>query len=518
MPGGRPAILREDRRNRQPQAGLGAMKRANGSISVFLALLLTIFLSAVFSFLELSRVCCLKAEADLCTMQGPDGLMSSYQLPLMQHYGLLFWNGGTGGGLSLEEAKTAQIGLVNAQAATGRSRLAEYALLDLSLDEVDINGYALASDADGAPFRRQAVLAAKQQFPTELMESLKDLLEGKEEEWSEEDLDKIEKQADEALKDAAEAAKGGSEGEGPPAGEAEGGSSYTGSATMEDNPVTWLKKIKKSGILALVTSEENLSEKTINTADLISHRGRNQGTLADPGGESVSDRIWFRLFLQQKYSDYLHADKEGALEYELEYLLAGKDSDQANLKAAVRQLLLMREGVNYLYLLQDQEKTAEALAMALAITSAAGVPVLAEPLKHGILLAWAYAESICDVRILMNQGKVLPVKTSEQWHTDLEHLGSGVSENEGKKQKGLTYSQYLQLLLWTRKDATLTFRAMDLIEKRENIHMDEMVARWQCTYHYSAAPLFWSFVTLGKDALQSYRFETAREFGYDPAA
>ncbi len=492
------------------------MRKVKGSISVFLALILTMFLSVVFSFLELARTGCLEAQAEMLTMQAADGLLSAYQQPLLKNYGMLFWQAGSGTDLSVTDASADQITLVNANAAAGDgSKIPNYALLDLSLDTVDIEGYALATDAEGAPFRKQAVMEAKQELTYELMDSLKELLSDAEGEMSEEELAKIEEEAGQALEQASDAdAAEPAEGEETP--EPSGGQgSYEGSATMKDNPVTWLKKVKKSGVLALVTSEENLSDKSIDTSGLISNRSRNQGTLPAEAGETAADKIWFRLFLQQKYSSFTDGADDGPLDYEMEYLLGGKDSDRDNLKAAVRQLLLMREGVNYLYLLQDGEKSGEALAMALAITGAVGLPELAEPLKHGILLAWAYAESISDVRILMSGGKVLPVKTAEQWHTDLEHLGSGASSSEGKKQKGLSYEQYLLILLGTRKDPVLTFRAMDLIEKKENVRMDHMVVRLKCTYHFSADPLFWSFVALGDQSLQKYQYETAREFGYD---
>ena len=48
-------------------------------------------------------------------------------------------------------------------------------------------------------------------------------------------------------------------------------------------------------------------------------------------------------------------EKETALSYELEYLLCGKESDEKNLKATVNKLLLLREGVNFVYILADGE-------------------------------------------------------------------------------------------------------------------------------------------------------------------
>ena len=108
----------------------------------------------------------------------------------------------------------------------------------------------------------------------------------------------------------------------------------------------------------------------------------------------------------------------------MEYLIGGKTSDVANLKVVVRRLLLIREGINLAYLETDVQKSQEALTLALGVTSAVGNPELAEPVKHAILAAWAYAESVSDVRILLDGGHVSLIKTEAQWRTSLEHLTS----------------------------------------------------------------------------------------------
>ena len=71
------------------------------------------------------------------------------------------------------------------------------------------------------------------------------------------------------------------------------------------------------------------------------------------------------------------------------------------------------------------------------------------------------------------------------------------------------------LLLWTRKDAVLTYRAMDLIEQNEHVRMDCMVTRWECSYTYEAKPVFWDYVWLGDGRLNRYHFREKQEFGYE---
>lgn len=167
------------------------------------------------------------------------------------------------------------------------------------------------------------------------------------------------------------------------------------------------------------------------------------------------------------------------------------------------------------YLESSTKKQQEALTIAAAITTAVGQPELTEPVKHAILAAWAYAESLSDVRILLDGGKVSLVKTDEQWHTQLNRLSSSVMENGGKQQqKGLSYKGYLQILLWTVSNEKLAERAMTLIEKNTGVQMDRMVCRMNCSYEYEARVLFWSFVGLDKTSLSKYSFEDEAALAY----
>ena len=67
------------------------------------------------------------------------------------------------------------------------------------------------------------------------------------------------------------------------------------------------------------------------------------------------------------------------MDYEMEYLIGGKNADQENLKAVVNRLLLMREGANLLYLETDSTKSQEAMSVALALTSVVRIQSLQNP-------------------------------------------------------------------------------------------------------------------------------------------
>ena len=115
-------------------------------------------------------------------------------------------------------------------------------------------------------------------------------------------------------------------------------------------------------------------------------------------------------------------------------------------------------------------------------TTALSIPE-AEPLFRGIiLLAWAYAESLYDIKCLL-AGKSVPLlKTEDTWHYSLGNIlngeefdGSkkgvyGKSEDERKNQEaalgegGLRYEDYLRILLALSDISEQTFRTMNVME------------------------------------------------------
>ena len=58
---------------------------------------------------------------------------------------------------------------------------------------------------------------------------------------------------------------------------------------------------------------------------------------------SGSAKVLFQQYLMEHLGSYI-SPSEAGLHYQLEYLLAGKKSDQENLKAVAKRLLLIREG------------------------------------------------------------------------------------------------------------------------------------------------------------------------------
>ena len=106
----------------------------------------------------------------------------------------------------------------------------------------------------------------------------------------------------------------------------------------------------------------------------------------------------FKNFLSKAKED----DKKEALRYGLEYLIAGKESDEANLSSVANRIFGLRTIVWYGYFLTRKDKMAEAEAIAAAIASVLALPAAIEIIKYGIVMGWSMDEARKEVKSLLN--------------------------------------------------------------------------------------------------------------------
>lgn len=174
----------------------------------------------------------------------------------------------------------------------------------------------------------------------------------------------------------------------------------------EENPLEHVAGLKQAPILNLVLPKETqVSEKQVVSEDMPENR-ENQtghGTFEDVESEGGTlDSVLLGGYIQEHFADFLDEPKGGSLDYEVEYILAGRQSDRENLEAVANKLVLLRFVPNYLYLQTNSTRQAEARAAAGTLCTLLAVPAVTEAVAQGILLAWAYGESVMDVRTLLN--------------------------------------------------------------------------------------------------------------------
>lgn len=315
-----------------------------------------------------------------------------------------------------------------------------------------LEGVQLLTDDGGAPFYNQAVFYMKEKYGISYLEELIGVTgrweqQEKQAEICEEEAKQVSEEMDSALEESGT------------------------SLPEEQNPLACAANLKNSNLLELVRPQgETVSEKTIDHADCPSGRTLREGN-GHPAvpEETVAGRLLFGEYLLTHFHCAVEPQEEGALAYEIEYLIAGKESDAGNLESVVTRLLAIRFASNYGYLLLDAGKQSEAEVVAVALLALAGQPELAEVAKQAILLAWAFGESIVDVRMLLAGHKVPLVKTEETWQLPLSGLftlGTAGNTGEGSgSEDGLSYQEYLRMLLFLAKNEDTAMRALDLIEQ-----------------------------------------------------
>ena len=181
---------------------------------------------------------------------------------------------------------------------------------------------------------------------------------------------------------------------------------------------------------------------------------------------SMLSQVLYQQYLMEKLGNYIEPGKSG-LSYQIEYIIGKKNSDEANLKDVAKKLLMVREGLNVAYLVSDALMMGQIHAMAAAIAAAFLIPPAVVVIEGALILCWAFAESILDVRELFAGGKVSLTKNASNWQLSLQGLPALVDKLDTDRQNdvnGLSYEDYLQIFLLTTSKAQKVKGGMDMIE------------------------------------------------------
>lgn len=500
-------------------------EKQNGSITIFLALTLVLILAFLFSMVEAARVNGLAELAKRKLALETQSLFGAYNQELWEYYGLLFLDMSYGTGEP--DVRLLEEQLMEEDYREGNERH----FYQMALKDAQVEAFTLATDKEGAEFRRQACEAAKNQLAQSAVKDMESRIEvwnelesqgsDLEEKWKEALAAEEEAgeyaEAEEAVSEIQETEENGEEVEDGEIEEKETEES------LPENPLGYVAQLKKSSLLAVVMEDPaELSAKSIDTSTSLDNRELFCGNMVAEQGKDV-DKLWFVQYLNQYFSCKTdNKEQERVLDYELEYCIVGKDSDAQNLEAVAKKLLQIRESANFVTIMQDSQKQSMAMKMAVAAVGFTGFVPLIKAVQIGILLAWCYIESILDLRCLLSGGKVPLIKDSTQWKSDLFHLRESVFQSTyAEVEEGMVYKEYLQMLLYTTGERQLTYRAMDVVEQNirvfsgnEAMRMDAMVSAVQVQTVYTATPLFLNVIPMAQKIDGNYYFCETRKIAY----
>lgn len=155
-----------------------------------------------------------------------------------------------------------------------------------------------------------------------------------------------------------------------------------------------------------LSGDKKVSKRKISDTSWSDVKTEKEGKtdLVEKGLLILYAKAHFKNFLSKIKED----DKKEALRYGLEYLIAGKESDEANLSSVANRIFGLRTIVWYGYFLTRKDKMAEAEAIAAAIASVLALPAAIEIIKYGIVMGWSMDEARKEVKSLL-KGEDIPL-------------------------------------------------------------------------------------------------------------
>ncbi len=430
-----------------------------GYITVFLSLSLSVILSFVLTLVEGARISAIKMKFECVSDIGMNSVLAEYHRELLEQYDLLFVD--TSYGSSAPSVVNAEEHLreymqKNFQCQDGNILDFSKDFLNMRMKSVKITEYSLASDDKGAVLKRQ-ITDYMADYPTAGL--LKRVM-GNYGEISSSGMDSRD------INGERKKYQNDIERIGLPQKEVEEG---VFEEVPLNNPADIANSTRSIGVLNLVLDDTTgISDVKADLKQYISGRELMEGSGVCSDAAMVSggpNEILFLAYLFKKFGYYGKIKENSMLQYQLEYIIAGENTDWNNLEQVAKKILHIREVANIIYILSDAAKIAEAETMALALSAVTMMPALLEPVKYTILFAWAYVESLQDVKALLNGGRVPLYKSAADWKTGINSIKNVKgSLSGGDSGRGLSYKEYLEVLLFMTSEEDRTFRAMDIME------------------------------------------------------
>lgn len=452
-----------------------------GSITVFLALTLGLILSLLSSGLESVRMAAARTQILNGMDVGLYSLFGQYNKYLLKDYDLFAVDGAYGG-------KEMNLAAVYDNLESYMEPVMDQNSQKLSVQQGGISGYLLMTDADGEVFYQQAVQYMKETLgshgaalllnkirnterkTTEAEKKGNELEDKGTIESYESEMNSAQEKSQAKLDEMTNNEQGTVDSSGFSDGTSSSGTGERYEPEPIDNPIPAIRRIRKMGILDLVISPwKAISDKKADKEKLVSGRNLEAGFAMEDSVKadcSITSQALYQQYLMEKLGNFINPGN-GDLDYQIEYIIAGKDNDEANLKAVANKLLRVREGINVAGLMADPVKVAQVTSVAAAIAASFLIPPAAGVIKSALILCWAFAESILDVRELFDGGKVPLVKNAVNWQLSLQNLPAlfdSLDTIRRTDETGVSYEDYLQVFLFSCSKAKKIDGGMDMVE------------------------------------------------------
>ena len=196
------------------------------------------------------------------------------------------------------------------------------------------------------------------------------------------------------------------------------------------------------------------------------------------------------------YTDQSLTD-DTVLKYEQEYIVCGRSNDKDNLSLMMLQILLLRLTTCGIYAFSNGEMNKKAEAAAVAAVGFTGLPFLIAMAKYLILFIWAFEEAAVETAALAMGRRIALTADSSGFvvsMSDLVHFSKEMVQSKAgsypEKSPGISYKEYLYILMLTKGQKKAAYRAMDLIQENIRYEYNEDYLLINCLTAFSVKAEF----------------------------
>ena len=454
-------------------------KTYKGSITIFLSMILMVLFTLIGLLIESSRIAAIKVRSKEVTYISSDSAFAQFLNPLLNEYGILgLWSSEEN--LASECKKRIRDNLDEA------ALFNEFELFGIGLNGVCVSNITYITDNDGEVFSdaindymKYAVIGRVVEYTNEVIgmrsntgtsENSMDFQKVKEIERNKTEIEQAQ-EIIEGFEQENEKENTLNSGNGDNENNTENWS-VSEAKEIKDTIFDKISEILKNGLLALIVKEPQKVSKSIIEKTILPSKTVQ---LSAEGTKSVEEKrisnggtkkLAVVSYITSKFGNYLESKEDSLLKYEMEYIVGGSDEDSLNLLNTAISIISIRSGFNMISIMKDSSKIKEAEKLAELTTDMIPIPGIKYVVEYIIVQAWGTAEAVIDVRDLLEGKKVNLIKSNAEWTLSLKgiiSLGKNTpSSNKGEK--GLSYTDYINTVLYMQNDISTYYRTMDLIQ------------------------------------------------------
>lgn len=405
-------------------------EKMKGEITVFLALLFSVFSGLVLTVIESARIQVIRVQSEQVMQGSIHSVFGEYNQDLLSLYGLFAIDGsfrGAQGSIENVREHLSEYAEENFLSSDAEQQRSDW--LKLHAREMKIKQFQLLSDKEGAVLTDQAVRYERErgQLPnrSDIVHAVHQM--------QTDDGSSFLSMFSEYLSHAGD---------------------------VEDNPAEDVFETAVNADLLDLTLGEGHPSGSMGR-DCASRRSLQQGTYAGKTDAAEDGDYIFDAYLLEKFGNYVHPKDHAVMLCEQEYLIAGKGSEGDCLRECAKRILSQREGQTFSGFTGNEEILRETEELAEQLCENGGDPYYTQ---MSLICAWAYAESVIEVSRLLYGGYVgmdgyefptVPLAELENF-TQYCHACGGSGES---------YDEYLAGVLAQRNTRQKAMRCMDLIEE-----------------------------------------------------